>query len=63
MSKVKTVSCADAGYDCSFVARAETEEDLLTQVAKHVKAEHNITEITDELVASVKSIIKEEEVV
>ena len=63
MSKIKVVRCSDAGYDCTFVARSETEEDLLNQVAKHVKAEHNVTEITDEMVSSVKSIIKEEEVV
>lgn len=61
MSKVKVVHCSDAGYDCNFVARAETEEDLLNQVTAHAKAVHNVTEITDELVASVKSIIKEEE--
>ncbi len=63
MTKVKVVSCRDAGYDCDFVARSESEDDLLNQVAQHAKAVHNMTEITDEVVQKVRSLIHEEETV
>ena len=55
----KSISCADAGADCNWSATAETEEELMEKVAEHVKAEHKELQITPELVAKVKSIIKE----
>ena len=55
----KSISCADAGADCSWSASAETEEELMKKVAQHAKDEHPDLEMTPELVAKVKSIIKE----
>ena len=55
----KSISCADAGADCSWSATAETEENLMQKVEEHVKAEHKDLEITPELVEKIKSIIKE----
>ena len=55
----KNISCADAGADCSWSAKAETEEDLMNKVAQHVKEDHPELEVTPELVAKIKSLIKE----
>jgi len=55
----KSISCADAGSDCGWSATAETEEELMNKVAEHAKAEHKDLEITPEVVAKIKSIIKE----
>lgn len=55
----KSISCKDAGASCSWSATAETEEELLQKVEEHVKIEHKELQITPELVAKVKSIIKE----
>ena len=55
----KSISCADAGADCSWSATAETEEELMGKVADHVKEEHKELEVTPELVEKVKSLIKE----
>jgi len=60
MGKVKVVRCSDAGLDCSFVGRSESEEELLKKVAKHAKEAHGM-EINDELIQKVKSIMHEEE--
>lgn len=60
MGKVKVVRCRDAGLDCRFVGRSESEEELITQVAKHAKEAHGM-EINDELIQKVKSIMYEEE--
>jgi len=36
----KSISCADAGKDCSWSATAESEEELMGKVAEHVKEDH-----------------------
>ncbi len=55
----KSSSCADAGADCGWSATAETEEELMNKVAEHARADHKDLEITPELVAKIKSLIKE----
>ncbi len=55
----KSISCSDAGSDCGWSATAETEEELMNKVEEHAKAEHKDLEITPELVAKIKSLIKE----
>ncbi len=55
----KSISCVDAGFDCGWSATAETEEELMNKVAEHAKADHKDLEITPEVVAKIKSIIKE----
>lgn len=60
MGSVKVIRCSDAGFDCDAVFRSESEEELMAQVAAHAKEAHNLTEITDEVVQKVKSIMKVE---
>jgi len=55
----KSISCSDAGKDCGWSATAETEEELMNKVEEHAKSEHKDMEITPEVVAKIKSIIKE----
>ena len=54
------VNCRDIGFDCAGVVRAETEEELLQQVAEHAASVHALEEVTDEIVAKVKSVMREE---
>lgn len=42
------------------MVRAESEEDLLRQVAEHARTVHDV-EVTPELVEQVKDLIREEE--
>jgi uncharacterized OsmC-like protein/predicted small metal-binding protein len=56
---MKTLRCRDAGFDCDHEVRAESEGDLLQQVAQHAQTVHNV-KVTPELVEKVKSLIKEE---
>jgi predicted small metal-binding protein len=55
----KSISCADSGADCNWTASAETEEQLMEKVAQHAKTDHPGMKITPDLVAKIKSIIKE----
>ena len=54
------VNCRDVGFDCDGVVRAETVDQVLQQVADHAKTTHGLNEVTDEIVAKVKSVIREE---
>ncbi len=56
----KTLYCNDLGFDCGFVAKAETEQDLLGQVAAHAASVHGISEVTPELLEQVKAVISDD---
>ncbi len=45
----KEVLCRDIGPDCDAVVVAETEDEILAQVAEHARRVHGMTEeqITD----------------
>lgn len=56
----KVVHCRDVGFDCNGVIKAKTEEEALKLAAQHAMQVHGLKEITPEVVAKVKSVIKEE---
>jgi predicted small metal-binding protein len=56
---MKTLHCADAGFDCNAVIHAETEEEVLSQAAEHALSVHN-TSVTPEMAEQIKTLIKEE---
>jgi predicted small metal-binding protein len=56
----KMVSCRDVGVDCDFVARGETDQDILKQCAEHARSAHNMTELPPELATKVKAAIRTE---
>ena len=58
MSKV--IRCRDAGVDCDFVVRGETEEELFRNALEHGKAFHGMTEIPMDLQEKMRTFIKEE---
>ncbi|MCI0415105.1 DUF1059 domain-containing protein [bacterium] len=60
MSKQK-IACADVMPGCKFEAEAETEKELLQKVSVHAAEAHGVQEVTPELVAKVKSVIKSAE--
>ena len=55
----KSISCSDAGKDCSWSATAETDDALMTDVMIHVKNEHKEIEMNIENITKIKSLIKE----
>ena len=56
---MKTLHCADAGFDCPAVIHAETDEEILTQAAEHAKSVHGLS-VTAELAEQIKGLIKED---
>lgn len=60
MNVVKMLRCRDVGIlDCDFVARGNTEKEIMRKVAEHAKKAHGISEISPDLAAKVKGAIKE----
>jgi predicted small metal-binding protein len=54
----KHIACDDLMKGCKFTASAKTEEELLQKVAEHAAKEHGIQEVTPELAAQVKAVIR-----
>jgi predicted small metal-binding protein len=51
--------CKDVGFDCGFVAKGKTEEEILSQCANHATNDHHVKpeDITEELKSKIKSNI------
>ena len=56
----KSISCKDAGKDCSWSASSTTnnEEELMSMVKEHVLAEHKEIELNPKNIANIQSLIK-----
>ena len=56
----KTISCKDAGKDCSWSAEStrNDDEELMSMVKEHVLAEHKEIELNSENITNIKSLIK-----
>jgi len=56
----KTMSCRDVGVDCDFVARGETEQEILQKCSEHARTAHNMNELPPELAEKVRGSIRDE---
>lgn len=53
-----SAACKDAGFDCDYVAKGNTEEELLIDIAQHAIKVHRMQgDMTPEMVQKVKSIM------
>jgi predicted small metal-binding protein len=55
----KVLRCNDVMPGCPFEARG-TEEEVLAKAAEHAQKDHQIRELTPEVVDKVKSAIRDE---
>ena len=46
--------------DCDFIARGETEEEVLKLAAEHAAPAHGMTEMSDDVIAKVRAAIQNE---
>ena len=56
----KVISCRDVGVDCDFVAKGETEQEILQQCSEHARTAHNMNELPADLAEKVRSAIRDE---
>jgi predicted small metal-binding protein len=59
-SVAKMMKCRSVGLDCDFVARGETEDQVMQKVAEHAKKDHGMSSIPADVVAKVKAAIHNE---
>lgn len=56
---MKVLKCADVGFECDGVIRAESTEEVLRQAAAHARQVHGL-EVTPEVAEKVKAAIRTE---
>jgi predicted small metal-binding protein len=59
---MKVVKCRDVGVDCDFVARGQTEQEVMRKCEEHARAEHDMDSIPADLAVKVKAAIRDEKV-
>lgn len=57
---MKILRCRDVGFDCTAVMRGETEGEILRQAGEHAKTVHNLSEISEQAVAKIRTLISDE---
>ena len=56
---MKQLNCREAGFDCEGVIQGETEQDVMSQAAEHVRETHGMTEIDEEMGAQLRQLIRD----
>jgi predicted small metal-binding protein len=56
---MKDLHCRDAGMSCDFVARGNTEKEILDQAGRHAQQAHNM-KVTPELEGQMRGLIHDE---
>jgi predicted small metal-binding protein len=56
----KVLRCADVVGNCDFVAKGDSEEEILQQASEHARSAHSIDEITPDVAQKVKAAIRDE---
>jgi predicted small metal-binding protein len=56
----KVLTCREVGMDCDFVARGNSEEEIMAQAAAHARNDHGFQDIPPEVVDKVKAAIHDE---
>jgi len=56
----KTVSCRDVGADCDFVARGNSEDEIMSQVEEHARNADSMGVVPDEVRDKVRAAIHDE---
>jgi predicted small metal-binding protein len=57
---MKTITCREAGFECDYVVKGETEEEVMKKGAEHAIKGHGMKEedITPEFKEKVRAIIR-----
>jgi predicted small metal-binding protein len=57
---MKTLACREAGFDCDYVVKGETDEEIFKNGGEHAMKDHgmNPSEITPEFKEKLRSLIR-----
>jgi predicted small metal-binding protein len=57
---MKALHCGDLMEGCDFVARGNTEDEVMAQAAEHARTAHGMDRMPSEVVEEVKAAIRTE---
>jgi predicted small metal-binding protein len=57
---MKTITCREAGFECDYIVKGETEEEVMKNGAEHVIKDHHMRteDITPEFKEKVRALIR-----
>ena len=53
----RELNCSDAGFDCDAVVRADTDDEVMAQVATHAREVHGMEQIDDNTASQIRAQI------
>ena len=56
----KTYTCRDVGLDCDWKTSGATDDEVMALIGEHAAKVHLTIELTPDVVASVRGVIKDE---
>ncbi len=56
---MRELHCADAGFDCDKTIQGESDDDVMSQAADHVREAHGMNEIDEGTGQKLRSLIHE----
>ena len=56
----KVLHCNDLMHGCDYVAKADTEEELMQKAAQHARDKHGLQTVSPEIAQKIKSKIRDE---
>lgn len=56
---MKEIRCRDLGFSDDFVARGQTEEEVMEKLSEHARKEHGMERIDEDLRREIQSKIRE----
>jgi predicted small metal-binding protein len=58
---MKTISCREAGFECDYIVKGQTEEEVIKNGAEHAIKEHGVKseDITPETKEKIRALIRD----
>jgi predicted small metal-binding protein len=57
---MKVIHCAEAGFSCDAVVRAESEDEAVEKAEQHAKEVHGISPMPPEVRMKLRALVKDE---
>ncbi|HXX98524.1 MAG TPA: DUF1059 domain-containing protein [Candidatus Bathyarchaeia archaeon] len=57
---MKTINCREAGFNCDYIVKGETEEEVMKNGVEHAKGAHGLKEedMTPEMKQKIRGLIR-----
>ncbi len=58
---MKTISCREAGFECDWIVKGQTEEEVINNAAEHAIKEHGVKseDMTPEMKEKIRALVRD----